>query len=170
MKVLVTAASRHGATTEIAHRIAEVLSTAGIEAHILEPSAVIDVSGYDAVVLGSAVYAGRWLGPAKELVEREAEALASRPVWLFSSGPIGEPPKPDADPVDVEAIRGRIHPVDHRRFAGRLERKGLGLAERAILAVVRAPEGDFRSWPDVTEWASGIAGRLHAGRVGEAGR
>lgn len=55
------------------------------------------VGGYDAVVLGSAVYVGRWLEPARELVDAHAEELAARPTWLFSSGPIGDPPKPEAD-------------------------------------------------------------------------
>lgn len=27
------------------------------------------------------------------------------PVWLFSSGPVGDPPKPEEEPVDVSEIR-----------------------------------------------------------------
>jgi hypothetical protein len=50
---------------------------------------------YDAVVLGSAVYAGHWLKPARALADRCAAALRARPVWLFSSGPVGDPAKPD---------------------------------------------------------------------------
>jgi len=50
------------------------------------------------VVLGSAVYLGQWMKPARELAERSAGAIASRPVWLFSSGPIGEPAKPADKP------------------------------------------------------------------------
>lgn len=59
------------------------------------------IGGYDAAILGSAVYAGHWLKPAKELVACLAGDLSDRPVWLFSSGPMGEPPKPEEDPVDV---------------------------------------------------------------------
>jgi hypothetical protein len=101
MRVLVTAATKYGATAEIAAAIAEVLDEHGLEATMLPPDQVEEVDGYDAVVLGSAVYAGHWLKPARELVERHAGALASRPVWLFSSGPVGDPPKPEEDPVDV---------------------------------------------------------------------
>lgn len=163
MKILVSAASRHGATSEIAQRMADVFSATGIDVDVRPPEAVDGISKYDAVVLGSAVYAGHWLPSAKELVDREAEALAGRPVWLFSSGPIGEPPKPDADPVEVEPIRQRIRAVEHRRFGGRLERRGgMGLAERAILAIIRAPEGDYRPWQDIGEWASTIARSLAA--------
>jgi menaquinone-dependent protoporphyrinogen oxidase len=55
------------------------------------------IDGYDAVVLGSAVYLGNWMKPAKEFAVREAAALAAVPVWLFSSGPIGSPPEDPAD-------------------------------------------------------------------------
>jgi menaquinone-dependent protoporphyrinogen oxidase len=101
MRVLVTAATRYGASAEIAQTIAEVLGERGLEPTVLPPEQVEEVDGYDAVVLGSAVYAGHWLKPAKELVERHAGGLAGRPVWWFSSGPVGDPPKPEEDPVNV---------------------------------------------------------------------
>jgi menaquinone-dependent protoporphyrinogen oxidase len=169
MRVLVSAASRHGSTTAIAEAIGGVLSSAGIETEIRPPEGVTSVATYDGVVLGSGIYAGHWLTPAKKLVEREAAALASVPVWLFSSGPIGDPPKPDEEPVDIAQLRDSTQAIDHRVFAGVLDRRQLGLAEKAIIAVVRAPEGDFRQWDAITEWASGIARTLQA-RVGEDAR
>lgn len=170
MKVLVTAASRHGATAEIARRIGEVLSLAGIQVDVRPPDEVASVAPYDGVVLGSGVYAGRWLEPAKKLVERDAVVLSSRPVWLFSSGPLGDPAKPEGEPVDVVALRERTHAIDHRVFAGKLDRRQLGLAEKAIVAVVHAPEGDYRPWDAVTEWASSIARALQAELAQEAVR
>jgi menaquinone-dependent protoporphyrinogen oxidase len=166
MKVLVSAASRHGATAEIARAIGAELDAAGIEADVRRPEDVRSVASYDAVVLGSGVYAGRWLGPAKELIERESVALASRPVWLFSSGPIGDPSKPEEEPADVARLRESTHAIDHRVFAGRLDRGQLGFAEKAIVAVVHAPDGDFRQWDAVTAWASSIARRLQAAPAG----
>ena len=94
MRVLVTAATKYGATTEIAAAIAEVLGDHGLEATVFPPDQVEGVDGYDAVVVGSAVYAGHWLKPARELVDRLDSELAKRPVWLFSSGPVGDPPSP----------------------------------------------------------------------------
>jgi len=82
MRVLVTAATRYGATDEIAQVIAEVLGEHGLEATLLPPEQVEGVDGYDAVVVGSAVYAGQWLKPARELVERHAGALAGRPAGV----------------------------------------------------------------------------------------
>ena len=161
MKVLVTASSKHGATTEIAERIGETLAAAGLDADVRPPEAVPSVTGYDAVIVGSAVYAGRWLGPARNLVERESAALKTRPVWLFSSGPLGDPPKPEEAPEELGHLGEATHAIEHRVFAGKSDRKALGLAERAIFAVVKAPEGDFRPWADVTEWAMQIARTLN---------
>jgi menaquinone-dependent protoporphyrinogen oxidase len=162
MKVLVTAASRYGATGEIAEAIGEVLRERGLDATVGPPEAAT-VDGHDAVVLGSAVYAGHWLKPARELVERQRDALAARPVWLFSSGPVGDPPKPEEDPVDVAELVAATGARDHRVFAGRLLRKQLGFADKAIAVALRVPDGDFRDWTAIREWAAGIADALHAG-------
>src|SRR5919198_4450713 len=142
MKVLVTPATRHGATGEIAQAIGEALRDQGLDPTVIEPEQVDTVDGYDAVVLGSAVYAGHWLKPARQLVDRCAGALAERPVLLFSSGPIGDPPKPEEDPVDVAEIVTATRAREHRLFPGKLVRKQLALPERAIVSALRAPEGD----------------------------
>ena len=162
MKVLVSAASKHGATAEIARAIGETLTEAGLEVVVLSPDAVTTLDGYDAVVLGSGIYVGHWMDTAKNLVERHSAALASRPVWLFSSGPIGDPPKPVEEPADIAEIIEATHARDHRLFAGKVDTAVLGLGERVILKAVRAPEGDFRPWADVREWASVIATDLKA--------
>jgi menaquinone-dependent protoporphyrinogen oxidase len=163
MRVLVTAATKYGATAEIAAAIAEVLDEHGLEATVLPPDQVEEVDGYDAVVLGSAVYAGHWLKPARELVERHAGALAGRPVWLFSSGPVGDPPKPEEDPVDVADLLAATDAREHRIFAGKLVRKQLSFPERAIVSALRVPEGDFRDWTEIRRWAAGIADAMGAG-------
>lgn len=162
MKVLVSASSRHGATSEIAKAIADALVGAGIEADLRRPEEVASVAAYDGIVLGSGVYAGRWLGPVKQLIERESDGLAAKPVWLFSSGPLGDPLKPEGDPEDVELLLKRTHAIAHRTFAGRIDKRQLGIAEKAIFAVVHAPEGDFRPWPAIADWTAEIANTLRA--------
>jgi menaquinone-dependent protoporphyrinogen oxidase len=162
MRVLVTAASRYGATGEIAEAIGAVLRQRGLDATV-GPAEAATVDGHDAVVLGSAVYAGHWLKPARELVARQRDALAARPVWLFSSGPIGDPPRPEEDPVDVAELVAAIGARDHRVFAGKLLRKQLGFGDKAIAVALRVPEGDFRDWTEIRGWAAGIADALRAG-------
>jgi menaquinone-dependent protoporphyrinogen oxidase len=160
VKILVTAASRHGATLELAGAIRGILAEAGHEVELLAPERVGIVAPYDAVVLGSAVYAGRWLPTARDLVERELDGLLERPVWLFSSGPIGEPAKPVETPAEATSIADRVHAVEHRVFEGKLDRRSLGFAEKAIVTMVGAAEGDFRPWDGVVTWARSIVATL----------
>jgi menaquinone-dependent protoporphyrinogen oxidase len=162
LRVLVTAASKYGATAGIAQAIAETLTEHGLTATVLAPEQVDSIEGYDAVVLGSAVYTGHWLDPAKDLVARSRDALAARPVWLFSSGPVGDPSRKlvqqmGVDPVDVGDILTATKARGHRMFAGKLDRKNLGFAQRAALLAFRGLEGDFRDWGEIRVWAEGIA-------------
>ena len=164
-KVLVSAASKHGATAEIARAIAEALTAQGCDATVIAPEQVGAVEEYDAVILGSAVYSGHWLDPAKDLVARSRDALASRPVWLFSSGPVGDPSKRlvqtmGQDPVDLPAVRAATKAREHRMFAGKLDPKSLSLPQRAALAAFRSLKGDFRNWAEVRTWAEEIARQL----------
>jgi menaquinone-dependent protoporphyrinogen oxidase len=163
MRVLVTAATKHGATGEIAQAIGEVLAEHGLDTTVLAPEQVDTVNDYDAVVLGSAVYAGHWLKPARELVDRTGDVLAARPVWLFSSGPVGDPPKPEEDPVDVGEILQTTKARDHRVFAGKLVKQQLSFPEKAIVSALRVPQGDFRDWTEIKGWASTIGDTLRSG-------
>jgi menaquinone-dependent protoporphyrinogen oxidase len=163
VKVLVTAASRHGATAEIASAIATGLTATGHEAVVLDPELVEDVREYDAAVIGSAVYAGSWLPESEELIDRNLYALREMPVWLFSSGPLGDPPKPAQDSADGVAIAEQILAREHRTFAGELVKERLGAGEKIVVAVVRAPAGDYRQWDEILSWAQEIGEELSAG-------
>jgi menaquinone-dependent protoporphyrinogen oxidase len=167
MNVLVVYGSKHGSTQGIAEGIAETLRTAGHQAVARPVEAAGELAGYDAVVVGSAVYAGRWTQEGTEFVRRHRAMLANRPVWLFSSGPIGtmatkyEP----AEPKGIAALRRAVSPRDHRVFAGawdrsKLDPTKLGFAER--LVAKRLPQGDFRDWAAIHAWAVSIARALQA--------
>ena len=157
MNVLVTVASKHGATEQIGQVVAATLRDAGLPVSTRRPEQVTDADGYDAVVLGSAVYAGRWLAEARSFAERFATELANRPTWVFSSGPLGHPSLPEGDPSELMVIARRLAARDCRSFAGRLERSKLGLLERAMIGAVKAPEGDFRDFDEIRRWADDIA-------------
>ena len=163
MKVLVSVASRHGASFEIAEAISATLAGAGFQTAVLPPDAVTSLEGYDAVILGSCVYVGHWMDSAVNLVERFSKEIAARPVWLFSSGPIGHEPMPGDEPVDVAELIAATGAREHRVFAGRCDRSRLGLGEKVLLTAVRAPEGDFRRWDEIRAWAAEIATALKQG-------
>jgi menaquinone-dependent protoporphyrinogen oxidase len=162
MRVLITSASKHGSTAEIAREIGQALEQHGLEVEVAEPGEVSMIDGFDAVVLGSAVYAGHWLEPALTFAERFGSSLARKDVFLFSSGPIGDPPKPAEDPVDVAEVLALTGSGTHRVFSGKLDRSKLGFAERAMVAAFRAPYGDFRDWEEIRAWAGEIALTLKA--------
>jgi len=162
-RVLVVAASRHGATAEIAVALARALADcpagrgAGLQAMDVPAERRVDPAPFDAVLLGSAVYAGRWLEPARWYAAQHAGALRNRPVWLFSSGPIGAPPFPADAPYDAGPTVAVTGAREHRILPGRLDPSRLSFGERAMVTAMRAPVGDFRDWPALTAWAGEIA-------------
>jgi menaquinone-dependent protoporphyrinogen oxidase len=167
MKVLVTAASRHEATREIAAAIGRTLAQSGLDVEVRRAEDVAGIAEFDAVVLGSAVYIGKWLGPARDVAERHAPELRERPTWLFSSGPVGEPLRPTADEaVRIDDLVKLTHAREHRLLAGRIDRSRLGFAERAIVRAVRVAEGDYRDWDEIERWAREIAATLTERPVG----
>ena len=160
VNVLVTAASKHGSTETIGKEIAVGLRNRGVYAEFCPPGDVSSLDEYDAVIIGSAVYGGHWIQPATTFVETHARALRKLPVWLFSSGPIGDPPKPDKDSIHVENIVEATGAREHRVFAGRIEHSELGFVERAMVKAVHATDGDYRDWGAVRDWTIEIADAL----------
>jgi menaquinone-dependent protoporphyrinogen oxidase len=165
MNVLVVHASRHGGTVGIAQTIAARLVERGETVTIFDAEAADDLPRdelrrCDAVVLGSAIYAGHWVKPARRFTDRHLTLLQDRPVWLFSSGPLGDPPPPEDDPVEVARIERMIHPRGHRIFPGALDTDALNFVERAAVRAVHAPAGDFRDVEAARAWADQIADEL----------
>jgi len=162
MRILVTSASRHGSTAEIATELGKALRGAlpGIGVDVVPLSRVASFTDYDAVVLGSAVYFGRWLDEARWQVTAHAEALRQRPVWLFSSGPVGDSSVPTTEPADADELAAAIGARGQVVFPGALHRELLGMRERLAVGIVRAVDGDYRDWPAVRAWADRIAADL----------
>lgn len=164
-KILVTYASKYGATAEIAERIGQELRAAGLHVDVLPVKQVADPAMYHAVVLGSAVYIGRWRKEAASFLKDHERALSERPVWLFSSGPSGA-----GDPADLlkgwrfppalQPIADRIQPRDIAVFHGNVDRDRMSLIHKWMINKVKAPMGDFRNWDMIASWARGVAEAL----------
>jgi menaquinone-dependent protoporphyrinogen oxidase len=168
MHVLVVHASQFGATKGIAERITEILVRRGIRAECYPVTELANIAGADALVIGSAVHAGHWLDDATRFVYRHAEELKALPVWLFSSGPLGDravqAPQPDAK--EVATFRVLLEPRDVIVFPGAYDRETADfshatLLERTLVARLM-PEGDWRDWDAIDRWAEGIADSLVA--------
>jgi menaquinone-dependent protoporphyrinogen oxidase len=164
-KILVAYASKHGATAEIAERIGQTLRDAGLAVQVQPAETVPDLAPYEAVVLGSAVYAGQWLKEAASFLTENEAALSNRPVWLFSSGPTGK-----GDPLelmqgwrfpeDLKPVADRIGARDLAFFGGALDPQKLNFPEKMIVRALKAPTGDFRDWDSIEAWAGSLAETL----------
>lgn len=177
--VMIAYASRHGATRGIAERLGETLRAEGLLASVRNIQEDPDPHGADAVVVGGAAYMGNWLDEASAYLRGHREALASRPTWLFSSGPVGEnrhskdgqdllAPPPflvkagaDVGARGIQVFFGRWDPSD----------PPLTVPERLfrLLPISKGvlPAGDFRDWPAIEAWGREIAQVLIAARARE---
>jgi menaquinone-dependent protoporphyrinogen oxidase len=178
MRVLVAYASKHGSTAEIAQSVADGMrhglgfpaAPAAQDLAFIAPNVDVwsvedapDPGDFDAVIVGSALYMGRWMPSALDYLHEHANALAGLPVWLFSSGPIGEMGASDEDPLDLIQLRQDIRTEGDIVFGGKLDRHRLSLAEKAIVVALRTPDGDFRDWDAIAAWSHSIADALLAG-------
>lgn len=163
--ILITYASKHGSTAEISQAIGETLRQNGFSVDVLSVDQVGIVREYDTVVLGSAVYNGRWLKEAVAFLRTSSRTLQDIPLYLFSSGPIGE-----GDPVElmdgftipseVNELTNSMRLRDVRVFHGKIDLRKLTLAELMLFKSVGAQTGDFRKWDAIKLWAQHIADEL----------
>jgi menaquinone-dependent protoporphyrinogen oxidase len=166
MRVLVVYGSKRAGTFGIADMIGDALTEAGVEAEVRPGNHRADVATYDAVIVGGALYSGRWHRHARRFVKRHTNALRTRPVWLFSSGPLDDsastteiPPIPQ-----VQQLINRIGARGHVTFGGRLLPDASGFPARAM---AKTKAGDWRDPPRIRAWATAVAAELrgaaHAG-------
>lgn len=164
--ILVNYASKYGATKEIARTIGDVLRQAGLQVEFNPVNGIRDLTPYTAVILGSAVYVGKWQRAAVDFLRMYEKDLAERPVWLFSSGPTGE-----GDPLELmrgvrlpaalQPVIDCIQPRDITVFHGHINPDKINFIEKwAIKSFVKKPFGDFRDWNAITAWAASIAKTL----------
>lgn len=170
-KILIAYASKYGATREIAEKIGDVLQTADFQADVLSVKDVQHVSAYQAVILGSALYVGKWQKDAETFLKQNETVLANRPVWLFSSGPTGngnpvELVEGKRLPAGLVSIAARVHPRDVTIFHGYINLEQINTIEKwAIQRLVKKPVGDYRDWNMIVSWANEIGAVLKNGEM-----
>lgn len=160
--VLVAYASKHGSTEGIAAAIAQALEARGLRATCAKVTDVHSVEPFDAVILGSAVYAGRWRREARHFLRHHAGELAARPFWVFSSGPVGDPAKDNPkweEPAGILARAQKLGLRGHVVFGGSMPADARGMA-RAIANSMPPELRDRRDWDAIRTWAEGVADAL----------
>ena len=156
MRVLVTWGSQRGGTEGIARVIADTLEREGLEVDLQPPKRALEARGFDAVIVGGALYANRWHEDARHFVERRERDLRRVPVWFFSSGPLDD----SADHAtiaptrQVEILMERVGAQSHVTFGGRLDEDAKGFPASAM---AKTHAGDFRNTDRIRTWAREIA-------------
>jgi menaquinone-dependent protoporphyrinogen oxidase len=163
--VLVTYATKHHSTEEIAEAIAAELREGGNDVDCVD-AADAHADGYDAVVLGSAVYMGRWRREARRFLKHERERLAAMPFWVFSSGPVGEgtgdAEKDDTwlEPARVMELAESLGVREHVVFGGRIPPDPSGFVESSMARNTPPEYQDLRDWDEIRAWSRSIATAL----------
>ena len=160
MHILVTAASKHGATDEVADAIAKRIEASGITVDRLAPADVTSVADYDAVIVGSATYILQWMPEAHAFMERFKDQLPVGQVWAFSVGMNGVPKHSKQDGSRVGPLLTHVKCRELRTFPGRYKPSLLSLRERSVARLAGVVEGDFRDWEAIERWADEIVDAL----------
>lgn len=159
MRVLVAYGTKMGGTTGLAEMVADTLREEGMGVTVAPAATVTDLAGYDAVVVGGALYAHRWHRDARRFVRRHRPALSGLPVWLFSSGPLDDSaPHGEIPPVrSVARLMEGIGARGHVTFGGRMPADATGFPASAM---ARDNAGDWRDPAHVRDWARAVAAAL----------
>jgi menaquinone-dependent protoporphyrinogen oxidase len=162
MPVLVVHASRRGATEGIATRIAARLADSGATVEVRRVDEVGILDPYDAVVFGAPVYDQSWPPEADRFVAEHRDALAARPLWLFSVGAFGDTkrligPLTHREPRRIAEIRAAIRPLEYRVFQGVIRKHQWPFWSRLFFHAFGGRFGDHRNWPAIDAWAERIA-------------
>lgn len=166
-RILVTYASKHHSTEEIAEAIADELRSQGNEVECVAADQAPAPSGFSAVVLGSAAYAGRWRREARHYLKAHHDELAEIPFWIFTSGPVGEKAEIDftenqkwLEPRKVIELAESAGVRGHTVFGGKVPDDPGNFVERAMAKNTPEEFKDIRDWDQIRGWARDIAGEL----------
>ena len=151
MRVLVVYASKLGGTEGIARQVGEAFAERGIAVDVAAVADTRSLAGYDAVVIGSGLYAARWRRRARRFVRRHVEALQGMSVWFFSSGPLDASALAGdlAPTASVSKLAREIEISGHMTFGGYLDQHPEGFIARQM---AKRSAGDWRDPGQVSEW------------------
>ena len=160
MKILVAYATKAGSTAEVAAEIGRVIeSKGGCQVDVRPVGKLNGVDGYDAVVIGSAIRAGKWLPEATKFVEKHRDALGRVPVACFLVClTLSEDTEENRRTVAayLDPVREVVQPVEMGLFAGVMDYSKLPFILRLMMKAMKSPQGDFRDWEAIRTWAADL--------------
>jgi menaquinone-dependent protoporphyrinogen oxidase len=158
-RALITYASKYGSTGGVADAIGKELCSKEVATDVLLIRNVTNISSYQAVAIGSAIYMGKWMSEALDFLKKNRDILRQVPVAYFLVGmTLARPTDKNRaealsymDPI-LEAVP-EIKPVGIGTFAGAMDYNNLSWLNKKILKSKGTPEGDFRDWNAIRAWA-----------------
>lgn len=173
-KVLIAYASQYGSTGGVASAMAQTFCKAGAAVDVKLVTNITDLSGYQAIIVGSPVQNDAWRPEAVSFVKANREALSTLPVAYFlTCMTLGLDPQPGGRERMAGVLKHvqeqipEVTPVDTGLFAGTIPLGHFSSIIRGVYQVVRQEEGDFpgidfRDWGAIQAWAESVYPALMA--------
>ena len=158
-RILVTYATCAGSTAEVAAACAETLAARGYAVDVKPVKEKTQLTGYSAVVLGSAIRMGNWLPEAVDFVKANQAALNALPTALFTVHMLNtgdDETSRTARGAYLNAVRPLLNSAEAVYFEGKMDFSRLSFLDRAIAKMVKAVEADHRDWGQIKQWASAV--------------
>ncbi len=160
-RVLIAYATRAGSTPEIAAVLGETLSGRGWAVEVQPVKSQPSLSGYSAVLLGSAIRMGSWLPEMVGYIKANQAALQQSismgmPVGLFSVHMLNtgeDPASRTARLAYLDRVRPLLGTVEEAYFTGVIDLERLSFLDRMMVKLVKSPLGDQRDWNKIRNWA-----------------
>lgn len=155
-KILITYASKCGSTGEVASAIGKTLAQTGVRVDVLPVKKVTNLSDYQAVFVGSCIRMGKWLPEAANFVGENLAILQRVPTAYFTVCATmieDTPAKRTRAAGFIEPVRAVLTPAAEGYFAGKVDPNSLSFIENISLQAKGVPQGDFRNWDKITNWA-----------------
>ena len=156
--ILVVYATKRESTHEVADALASRMRRLGHEVDVRPAAEVGTLRPYGAVVVGGALYMGRWHRDARHFLTRHRNELAELPVAVFALGPL------KLEPHDIDGARAQLdralarerelQPVADTIFGGVVDPAKLRFPFNRMQA------SDARDWEAIRSWANEIAARF----------
>jgi menaquinone-dependent protoporphyrinogen oxidase len=160
-KILVAYGSVSGSTAEVAQAIAEEMGQAGTQVDISPVEEVKDISGYDAVVVGTAVRMFHILPKTRRFLRRHRKGLKNVPVAYFLVCLTMGEETPENIQKATDFAKPMIKtksPVSLGLFGGCVNHEKMtDIFGKSMKAV---PEQDHRDWQKIRAWAMEILPKL----------
>ena len=152
-KVLIAYGTAAGSTEEVAQAIAEEARSINIEVDVLPVESIKELSGYDGVIVGSAVRMFHIIPKTRRFLRKHRKAFEKVPVAYFVVClAMGEPTPENIEKANkyAEPMIKTKQPVNLGLFGGCIDHDKLtDFFGRSMKAI---PEQDHRDWEKIRAW------------------